>query len=135
MTVVFLTLDEVLALHADGIERYGGRHGVRDLGLLQSARAAPSATFGGGFLHASLPEMAAACLFHLARNHPFVDGNERVGLAAMLLFLRLNSLWLRANANELFELTLGVAEGRISKAEVAVFVQRHVRPRRPEGRP
>lgn len=79
--------------------------------------------------------MAAACLFHLARNHPFVDGNERVGLAAMLLFLRLNSLWLRANANELFELTLGVAEGRISKAEVAVFVQRHVRPRRPEGRP
>ncbi|HYQ81440.1 MAG TPA: Fic family protein, partial [Anaeromyxobacteraceae bacterium] len=72
----FLTLDEVLALHADQIGRYGGSPGLRDLGLLESALAAPRATFGGEHLHGSLPEMAAAYLFHLVRNHPFVDGNK-----------------------------------------------------------
>ena len=77
----FLTLDEVLALHADRIARYGGSEGIRDVGLLKSALAAPAATFDGGYLHPTLPEMAAAYLFHLVKNHPFVDGNERVGLA------------------------------------------------------
>lgn len=67
----FLTLDEVLALHADQIERYGGSGGLRDLGLLESAVAAPRATFGGALLHPTLPEMAAAYLFHLVQNHPF----------------------------------------------------------------
>ncbi len=126
MRVVFLTLDEVLALHADQIERYGGRPGIRDIGLLDSALHAPSATFGGEFLHASMWEMAAAHLYHIARNHPFVDGNKRVGLMAMLAFLGLNSLRLDAPEDELFELVAGVAAGKVSKAEAAIFVQRHV---------
>ena len=130
MAVVLLTLDEVLALHADLIERYGGRLGIRDIGLLESALAMPAATFAGRFLH-GIHEMAAAYLFHLAANHPFVDGNKRIGLMAMLAFLGLNGLRLRAAPGDLEDLVLGVAEGRISKAEVAVFVQRHVRPRRP----
>ena len=125
----FPALDEVLALHADQIERYGGRPGIRDISLLESALAVPSATFGGGFLHAGLHEMAAAYLFHLARNHPFVDGNKRVGLMAMLVFLGLNSLRLHAGPRALTDLVVGVAEGRISKAEVAVFVRGHARPR------
>ncbi|HEU4383352.1 MAG TPA: type II toxin-antitoxin system death-on-curing family toxin [Anaeromyxobacteraceae bacterium] len=122
----FLTLDEVLALHADQIQRYGGSAGVRDLGLLESAIAAPRATFGGGLLHATLPEMAAAYLFHLVRNHPFVDGNKRAGLAAAIAFLGLNDLWLDVDEDELVDRVLGVAEGRIGKAEVAVLLQKHV---------
>jgi len=74
--------------------------------------------------------MAAAYLFHLVRDHPFVDGNERIGLMAMLAFLGLNSLRLVAHPDHLTKLVLGVARGKASKAEVAVFVQRHVRPRR-----
>lgn len=126
MKVVFLTLDEVLALHADQIERYGGRPGIRDIGLLQSALGVPSATFEGRFLHGSLHEMAAAYLFHLARDHPFIDGNKRVGLAALLAFLGLNSRWLDADPAELERLVRDVAAGKTSKAEVAVFVQRHI---------
>ena len=121
----FLTLDEVLAMHADQIERYGGSPGLHDLGLLESAIAAPRATFGGGWLHPTLPEMAAAYLFHLVRNHPFVDGNKRTGLAAAIAFLGLNDLWLEASEDELVALVSGVAEGRVGKAEVAVFVQEH----------
>ena len=76
MSPDFLTLDEVLEIHRDQIERYGGAAGIRDLGLLQSALAQPSATFGGQYLHADLHEMAAAYLYHLVQNHPFLDGNK-----------------------------------------------------------
>ncbi len=122
----FLTLDEVLALHADQIERYGGSRGLRDLGLLESAIAAPRATFGGVLLHPTLPEMAAAYLFHLVQNHPFVDGNKRVGLAAASAFLGLNDLWIEAEEEDLVTLVVGVAEGRVGKAEVGVFLKEHV---------
>jgi len=121
----FLTLDEVLALHADQIERYGGSPGVRDVELLESALAAPRATFGGGFLHTTLPEMAAAYLFHIVGNHPFVDGNKRAGLAAAIAFLGLNDLWLEADEGAVAELVIAVADGRIGKPEVAVFVKEH----------
>jgi death on curing protein len=131
---VFLTLDEVLALQADQIRRYGGRPGVRAFDLLQSAIAVPAATFGGVFLHGSLHEMAAAYLFHLVRDHPFVDGNKRVGLIAMLAFLALNGLRLDAEPDALVDLVTGVADGRISKAEIAVFVKAGMRPRRPGQR-
>lgn len=130
MTVVFLSLDEVLALHADQIARYGGSPGIRDMGGLDSALAMPRASFGGRWLHESLHEMAAAYLFHLVQGHAFIDGNKRVGLMAMLVFLGLNSLRLDARETEVVELVLGVATGRVSKAEVAVFLQRHTRARR-----
>jgi death-on-curing protein len=122
---VFLTLDEVLALHADQIERYGGRGGIRDLALLESALGVPQATFGGAILHGSLPEMAAAYLYHIVQNHPFVDGNKRTGLAAALAFLGLNDQDLGASEDEVVDLTLGVARGEIAKSEVAVFILRH----------
>jgi death on curing protein len=121
----FLTLDEVLALHADQVERYGGALGLRDVGLLESATAAPQATFGGGFLHPTAEEMAGAYLFHLVQNHPFVDGNKRVGLAAAIAFLGLNDLWLEATEDELVELTTQVATGKASKADAAVFIREH----------
>jgi death-on-curing protein len=127
--VEFLTLDEVLALHADQIARYGGSPLVRDLGLLDSALAMPAATFGGQFLHASLEEQAAAYLFHLVANHPFVDGNKRTGLVVMIAFLGLNGRRLDAADDDLVDLVLGVAEGRVTKAQIAVFVERHRVPR------
>jgi death on curing protein len=125
---VFLNLDEVLALHAEQIDLYGGAAGLRDLGLLESAVAAPRTTFGGEFLHGSIPEMAAAYLFHLVRNHPFLDGNKRTGLAAAIAFLGLNGLWLEADSDELADHVLGVARGTTPRAEVAEFIRRSAVP-------
>lgn len=124
----FLTLDEVLALHADQIERYGGAPGVRDVALLESAVAAPRATFDGRLLHATVPEMAAAYLFHLAQNHPFVDGNKRAALAAAIAFLGLNGLWLEVDPDALVETVLGVARGEVTKAGLAEFLRVHAVP-------
>jgi len=126
VSILFLGLDEVLALHADQIETYGGKEGVRDLGLLESAVAVAEASFGGDYLHGTLPEMAAAYLFHIAQNHAFVDGNERVAAAALFMFLYMNDLELGCSEDELVELTLGVARGETTKAEVAVFVASRV---------
>ena len=131
MKPVFLTLDEVLALHADQIDRYGGSLGIRAVELLESALAVPAATFGSSYLHGDLHEMAAAYLFHLVKNHPFVDGNKRTGLMAMLVFLGLNGLRLEAREDELADQVVAVADGRIGKAEIAVFVKGHARPRQP----
>lgn len=118
----FLGLEEVLALHSEQVALYGGSAGVRDLGLLESAVATPSATFDGSYLHATLPEMAAAYLFHLAQNHPFVDGNKRIAAAATYMFLFLNGFDLACTEDELVELVLGVASGRTTKAEASVFL-------------
>lgn len=131
MKVRFLGLDEVIALHADQIERYGGSSGVRDLGLLEAAVAAPEASYAGELLHATLPEIAAAYLFHLAQNHPFVDGNKRIGAAAMIMFIYLNDHELDCDADALVELTIGVAASRVTKSEVAVFLAARMKPERP----
>ena len=125
----FLTLDEVLALHADQIRRYGGVTGLRDLPVLQSAIAMPETSYGGEYLHGNAYEMAAAYLFHLARNHPFVDGNKRTALICALVFLGLNGQRLDADPDPLYDLVEGVASGQVDKAEVAVFLRVHSLPR------
>ncbi|HET7710856.1 MAG TPA: type II toxin-antitoxin system death-on-curing family toxin [Thermoanaerobaculia bacterium] len=125
MNPTFLTLDEVLAIHESRIRKYGGSSGVRDLGLLESAIGTPEATFGGVFLHETLFAMAAAYLFHIAQNHPFVDGNKRTALACALAFLRLNGVRIVSPEDDLYDLVIGVAEGRVSKAAVAVFFEGH----------
>jgi death on curing protein len=132
MTPVFLSLDDALAIHAHQIEHYGGSAGLRDVGLLQSALAMPAATFGDVYLHGSLHEMAAAYVFHLTQNHPFVDGNKRVGVAAGLIFLRLNGLEETCSEDDVIALGLRVADGKMSKAEIAVLLAKHSRkpPRR-----
>jgi death-on-curing protein len=125
-TPVFLELDEVLALHADQIERYCGSRGIRDIGLLKAALAMPKATFDGQLLHGTLAEQAAAYLFHCAKNHAFVDGNKRIALMAMLAFLGLNDRRLDADPDDLFQLVMGVAAGDASKADAAVFIEAHL---------
>ncbi len=125
MDPVFLTLEEVLALHEDQIQRYGGSPGLREPNLLSSALGAVSATFGGRLLHLSLFEMAAAYLFYLAQNHPFVDGNKRTALVSALTFLWMNDTEVEGDDDALTDLVLRVAEGRTSKAEIAMFLQDH----------
>lgn len=128
MKVAFLQIDDVVKIHVDQIERYGGIAGIRDLGLLESAIAAAESSFSGTYLHGSIPEMAAAYLFHLAQNHPFLDGNKRAAAASMFLFLYLNDLQLECTEDELVDLTMAVASGRCTKAEAAVFVGKHCCP-------
>lgn len=124
MDPLFLTLEEVLAIHEDRIRKYGGTFGVRDLGLLQSAIGTVQATFEGAFLHGTLFEIAAAYLFHISRNHPFLDGNKRTALACALVFLRLNNVTIKMSQDQLYDLVIGVAAGTVNKAQVAVFFQR-----------
>jgi death on curing protein len=126
-----LTLDEVLAIHESQIRKYGGSGGVRDLGLLQSAIGNVEATFAGRFLNESLSEMGAAYLYSICRNHPFLDGNKRTALACALVFLAFNGLALQCGEDELYELVIGIAESRVSKAAVAVFFEeRSIKPPR-----
>jgi len=125
MEPLFLTLEEVLAIHENRVRKYGGSSGLRDLGLLQSALGNVEATFGGEFLNETLFEMAAAYLYSICRNHPFLDGNKRTALACALAFLRLNGTRIKSTQNDLYDLVIGVAEGRVSKAAVAVFFEQH----------
>ena len=125
MSPIFLNLSEVLRIHRDQIERYGGEPGIRDLGLLQSALAMLAAGFGGRFLHNDLFEMAAAYLFHITRNHPFVDGNKRTGAVCALVFLELNDMEINAGEDALVEMVTAVAEGRMEKEAIADFLRKH----------
>lgn len=128
MPPTFLSLEDVLALHSESVARFGGAHGVRDASALESALATPQVTMFGDFLHPTLEEQAAAYLFHVVQNHPFVDGNKRAGLAAAITFLGINGVRLSATNDELVELTLGVAKGEITKAAVAVFLRERSEP-------
>ena len=92
MRILFLTLAEVVEIHQDSIARYGGSPGIRSQGLLESALAQPAAMFGGEYLHAFPHEMGAAYLFHLVMNHPFVDGNKRIGAMTARVFLLINDV-------------------------------------------
>jgi death on curing protein len=125
----FLVIEDLLLLHADQIELYGGEHGVRDIGLLESAIAQPRATFGGEPLHADVFQMAAAYLFHIVQNHPFLDGNKRTGATAALVFLDLNEIETNIPTGGLYGLTAAVAMGQAGKAEVADFLRKHSLPR------
>jgi death-on-curing protein len=124
----FVTWDEVLAVHAEQLRRHGGSAGLRDQGLLRSALAQPEASFGGQWLHEDLCDMAAAYAYHVAQNHPFVDGNKRVGCHVALLFLALNDLRIQADLTALGDIVLAVAEGRASKDDLATFLRAHAQP-------
>ncbi|MEQ9097085.1 MAG: type II toxin-antitoxin system death-on-curing family toxin [Phycisphaerales bacterium] len=118
---VFLHVDQVLRLHRSLIKAYGGADGTRDVGLLLSALEQPRATFAGSYLHADLFEMAAAYLFHVVSNHPFIDGNKRTGAASAIVFLEVNGVEIEADEDGLYDITVAVASGKADKAEVAVF--------------
>jgi len=125
----YLNLAEVAELHRLLIEAFGGSHGIRDLGALESALAQPRMSFGGEDLYPAVVEKAAALGFTLVQNHPFLDGNKRVGHAAMETFLVLNGFEMEAAADEQEHLMLALAAGDIDRSGLLKWLRNHVRPR------
>jgi death-on-curing protein len=122
----YLTLGELIELHRRIIEQSGGADGFHDLGLAESALAQPQITYGGAELYSTLPEKAAALCFSLVMNHPFVDGNKRIGHAAMEVFLMMNGLELTADVDESESVILRLAAGEFERALFAEWVVQHV---------
>ena len=121
----FLSRRLVEAIHAIQLDLYGGLHGLRDEGLLESALAQPRATFDGEYLHPDIWSMAAAYGFHLCRNHAFLDGNKRVAAVAMITFLRANGEQVRYDEVGLYVTMIAVAEGRLDKLGLGDWLRGH----------
>jgi death on curing protein len=122
----FLNLSEVLTIHNDQIDSFGGSFGIRDEGLLDSALAQPEATFSGELLHATIYEQAAAYLYHIAMNHPFIDGNKRTAFAVMDAFLRFNHYSLNLTNDQAYDLVIQVVERRMSKEDLSRHIEQVV---------
>jgi len=121
MAIFFLTLSEILALHKDEIQRYGGASGVRSKELLISALVQPSTSFSGQYLHKDIFEMGSAYLYHICQNHPFIDGNKRTALAAALMFFLMNGIEIKVDSDLLADMVFKVAEGRMKKKSIATW--------------
>jgi death-on-curing protein len=121
----FLTLSEALLILENQIRKYGGLYGVRDLNLLSSAINMPQSSFGGEYLHKTIPAMAAAYAFHICQNHPFVDGNKRVALAGSLVFLDINGYTFNCKDEILYAEILNVAKGEIKKEELIKYYEKY----------
>ena len=124
---IHLTVEIVREIHAAVLAEFGGAGGIRDQGLLESAVAAPQATFGGESPFSDLSEIAAAYLFYLCRNHPFVDGNKRAAMTAAIVFLRLNEIEPAPDGPEWEELVLDIAASRIDREQTTVRLRRLLR--------
>ncbi|MEH2007940.1 type II toxin-antitoxin system death-on-curing family toxin [Nostoc sp.] len=122
----FLSISQVLDIHQDEINSFGGTSGVRDEGLLDSALAQPQAPFGGELLHPTIHEQAAAYLYHLAMNHPFIDGNKRTAFAVMDTFITLNGYSLNLSQEQAYNLVIQVVTKEISKEELSRFLELHL---------
>lgn len=122
----YLTLGELIELHRRIIEQSGGAGGIRDLGLAESAIAQPHMTFGGTELYSTLGEKAAALCFSLVMNHPFVDGNKRIGHAAMETFLVMNRFELTADVDDSESIILRLAAGELGRLPFTEWVVQHV---------
>lgn len=125
----FIEKSDVLEIHQRQIERFGGMPGIRDEGLLDSALAQPKATFFGKFLHTTINEQAAAYLYHIAKNHSFVDGNKRTAFATMITFLTINGYDLDLSQDEAYALVIQVTQGEMTKEKLSVFLQEHIQTR------
>ena len=125
-TIVFLTIEHIAAVHKRMLDEFGGDSAIRDQDLMESAVAMPRAQFEGKRLHSNLSEMAAAYLFHICWNQPFVDGSKRTALTAAEIFLLLNDAMLKATNKELEKLTIGIADGTFSKQQTMEFFKEHV---------
>jgi death-on-curing protein len=124
---VYLALEQVLKLHRDQTSAYGGDTGLRDRGLLESAIARPAMTFGGDDLYPDLPSKAAALMHSLVLNHPSVDGNKRVGAQAAIVFVMANGWECLATPDELVEITLAVAEGKVAVEALTIWFRQRLR--------
>ena len=122
----YLTVDEVLVIYDQVMRETGGKVGIHDLSGLESAIAQPRMTFGGQELYPTLVEKAAALGYSLIQNHPFIDGNKRVGHAAMELYLFLNGHEIKASVDEQYEIILKVAAGEIKCEAFTIWLSTHI---------
>lgn len=125
MAVHFIPDDLVLTIHTDLLQRYGGRPGLRDRNLLESALAQPKITIGGKFVHKSLFEKAAAYGYHVCKNHPFIDGNKRVAFVLMDIFLQQNGWEIVAHEEQVYSMIMDLASGKLTKATLASWLKEH----------
>ena len=124
----YLTLEEVLFLHDYAIQRYGGSYGIANMGQLESARNAPKQTMFGEELYPDIFAKAAILVYSLVKNHPFIDGNKRTALYALLRFLEMNGLTVRvAHNDDLYQFTIDIAISRLGKEQEA-WLREHIVP-------
>jgi death-on-curing protein len=126
MNPFFLSLERVLEVHASQLDQFGGRAGVRDISLVESAIGMARQTFGGQFVHQGLAEMAAACFFHINMNQGFVDGNKRTAAASAAIFLEINGVDFDVDPDEYAQLGINLGAGKISKADVIAYFKKSV---------
>ncbi|MCW5799645.1 MAG: Type II toxin-antitoxin system death-on-curing family toxin [Nitrospira sp.] len=124
--IVFLSVEDVMIIHASAIEHEGGMGGIREHSLLDAAVAMPRQQFGGVYLHEDLATMAAAYLFHLAQNHPFFDGNKRAAVMAAFVFLDKNGIDLTIAPQDLETATRRVAAGKMPKDELIRWLRKQL---------
>lgn len=121
----YFTAEQVLFIHSRLIDEAGGSHGLRDLGLLQSAVSRPKATFGGEDLYPDIFQKAAALMESLIKNHPFIDGNKRTAISSTGIFLRMNGYTLETSQKELEGFTLDMATGKASLNDAAKWFKQY----------
>jgi death-on-curing protein len=124
--ILYISIQQIEALHASQIGEYGGAAGLRDRGALEAAVARPTMTFGGEDLYPDLASKAAALMHSLVMNHPFVDGNKRVGAQAALVFLFVNECEVHVSSEELVEITLTVARGELDAESLAIWFRQRL---------
>jgi death-on-curing protein len=125
MAVHFVPDDLVYTIHADLLQRYGGRPGLRDRNLLESALAQPRMTVGGKLAHKTLFDKAAAYGYHICKNHPFIDGNKRVAFVLMDIFLQKNGWEIVAHEGEAYSLMIHLASGKLTKTQLSTWLKEH----------
>lgn len=121
----WLSVSDIIVLHQKVVDKTGGSHGIRDIGLIESAVSRAYATFGGNDLYETDEAKIAATAYSLVSNHGFVDGNKRIGIAAMLLLLQLNGYNLQYSQQELIDLGLGLAAGNLDENDIQQWIKAH----------
>lgn len=123
ISIDFITLADAVEIHKNQVELYGGDPGIKDFNLLSSAIYMPQSSYNDKYLHKDIFEMAAAYIFHICQNHPFIDGNKRTGLVCGLVFLDFNGIEISDPSGLLYRMTMGTAAGKINKQEIASLLK------------
>lgn len=126
-TIINLSLEQILLIHEDQVNRYGGSHGLRDIALLESAVYRSQVTFGGIDLYPSIFEKAGALVHSLLLNHPFVDGNKRTAMASMLVFLELNNYSFAVSQKELVKTALSIENKKWNIQKISTWLRKHAK--------
>jgi len=121
--ISYLTLEQILVIHENQIDNYGGSHGLRDLALLESAVFRPQSTFSGEDLYPTIFDKAAALIHSLIQNHPFIDGNKRTATASTIVFLINNGYELQVDNDAIVKVVLEIAEKKITLQNLSVWLK------------